>query len=122
MEWKYAIGIEANIHEPITSLYEFGMLRNCLVIKTCPYLITAIAVLLCETADSENFRRFEKRRQGALVHVNFSVVDELHQGVEVCPRDILQDYHRVFAGSRLEQTNDFKEQTSQIQSNLMASS
>lgn len=83
------------------------------------YLITAIAVLLCESADSENFRRFEKRRQGALVHVNFSVVDELHQGVEVCPRDILQDYHRVFAGSRLEQSDYFKDQNVQKQSILI---
>jgi hypothetical protein len=62
-------------------------------------LFAIVAVLLGESANPEHFRRLEKRREGALVHVDFAVVDELDQGVQVRPRNILQDYHRVFARS-----------------------
>lgn len=65
------------------------------------YLFAVVTVLLGETADSEDFCCLEKGRQRALMHVNLAVVDELDEGMQIGPGNILQDYHRVFTRSRL---------------------
>lgn len=52
-------------------------------------LIFVVRVLLCEPTNSEDFGSLKETTKRALMHVNFSVVDKFHQGMEVSKGHIL---------------------------------
>lgn len=45
------------------------------------YLFSVISVLLCKSANSQDLGRFKEWRERALMHVNFAVVNEFHEGM-----------------------------------------
>lgn len=65
------------------------------------YLFSTISVLLRETTNPKDLRRLEEGGERSLMDVDLAVVDELHQGVEIRPGDVLEYYHRVLTRGRL---------------------
>ena len=62
------------------------------------FLICArTVVVVCQTADLQGFRRFEKGVQLVLGHVHLPVVHELEQREEIVVLDVAQDDYRVLA-------------------------
>lgn len=71
----------------------------------CSYFVGGRIGRLRETADPEHFGGFQERAQVPLVDVNFTVVNELYQRLQIVEHDVLQHDYRVFARSALRKLN-----------------
>lgn len=71
----------------------------------CTHVIGGRIGRLRETTDPEHFGGFQERAQVPLVDVNFTVVNELYQRLQVVEHDVLQHDNRVFARRALRKLN-----------------
>lgn len=65
------------------------------------YILSFLSLLLSQSGHSKYFGRFQKWAQRSLVYIDFTMIDEFDQSMQISECDILQDNNWMLAGRTL---------------------